>query len=220
MDEQGRHNTKTGNRFTTGNNGNSGELFNEKKSKYINTSAEELKLLLNRVPEPIKLLDQHTRCPTVKDCVTAIVTTHGKLEAVVRLIRSIFKSGYGNMEVIVINDQPPEDNEYTNYETNIEGHRNVQYHFVPPPDGKNKLGTGRSRNIALSFVTTPFFLQLDDDFVFTDSTNLETMVQVLATTDTDIVGGQRHGSSSFPRFTRYDEDNNALVKISECSYSE
>ena len=38
---------------------------------------------------------------------TAIVTTHGKLEAVVRLIRSIFESGYGDMEVIVVNDQPP-----------------------------------------------------------------------------------------------------------------
>jgi hypothetical protein len=44
-------------------------------------------------------------------------------------------------------------------------------------------------------VTTEYFLWVDDDFFFTENTNLEWMREVLETTDLDLVGGKAGASN-------------------------
>lgn len=43
------------------------------------------------------------------------------------------------------------------------------------------------RNLAVSQVTTKYVLWVDDDFIFTSSTKLEKMVEVLESTTLDLV---------------------------------
>jgi hypothetical protein len=50
-------------------------------------------------------------------------------------------------------------------------------------------GLSYGRNFALTKVKTPFFLLLDDDFVFTASTKLESMLDILTSKPVDILGG-------------------------------
>ena len=44
-------------------------------------------------------------------------------------------------------------------------------------------------------VTTEYFVWVDDDFFFTENTNLEWMREVLETTDLDLVGGKAGASN-------------------------
>ncbi|KAG8566460.1 hypothetical protein GDO81_013260 [Engystomops pustulosus] len=46
------------------------------------------------------------------------------------------------------------------------------------------------RNLALSQVTTKYFLWVDDDFLFTNDTKIEKLLDVLEATDLDLVGGK------------------------------
>ncbi|XP_073462500.1 beta-1,4 N-acetylgalactosaminyltransferase 2-like [Aquarana catesbeiana] len=50
------------------------------------------------------------------------------------------------------------------------------------------------RNLAVSQVTTKYFLWVDDDFVFTEETKIEKLVDVLDGTDLDVVGGNVAGN--------------------------
>ncbi|KAI5612182.1 beta-1,4 N-acetylgalactosaminyltransferase 1, partial [Silurus asotus] len=52
-----------------------------------------------------------------------------------------------------------------------------------------KKGWFAGRNLAVSQVTTKYVLWADDDFIFTSSTKLEKMVDVLERTSLDLVGG-------------------------------
>ena len=47
----------------------------------------------------------------------------------------------------------------------VRSRSNVLLRVVQVEDG-DYLGIGRGRNLALSFVQTPYFLQLDDDFMW------------------------------------------------------
>lgn len=58
-------------------------------------------------------------------------------------------------------------------------------HYIMP-FGK---GWFAGRNLAVSQVTTKYVLWVDDDFIFTANTKLETMVDVLEKTTLDLVGG-------------------------------
>ena len=46
-------------------------------------------------------------CTEVSSCVTAIISTHGRLDAIVRLVESIIGTGYGDMKIVVVNDLKP-----------------------------------------------------------------------------------------------------------------
>ncbi|XP_051736401.1 beta-1,4 N-acetylgalactosaminyltransferase 1a isoform X2 [Ctenopharyngodon idella] len=58
-------------------------------------------------------------------------------------------------------------------------------HYIMP-FGK---GWFAGRNLAVSQVTTKYMLWVDDDFIFTSSTKLEKMVDILERTTLDLVGG-------------------------------
>lgn len=48
------------------------------------------------------------------------------------------------------------------------------------------------RNLAISQVTTKYVLWVDDDFLFTNKTKIEKLVDVLEKTELDVVRGSCH----------------------------
>ncbi|XP_041634952.1 beta-1,4 N-acetylgalactosaminyltransferase 2-like [Cheilinus undulatus] len=67
---------------------------------------------------------------------------------------------------------------------------NIQHYIMPPAQG-----WFAGRNLAVSQVTTKYFLWVDDDFEFTENTKIEKMVEVMeAVPDLDVLGGAMKGS--------------------------
>ncbi|XP_033933118.2 beta-1,4 N-acetylgalactosaminyltransferase 2-like, partial [Pseudochaenichthys georgianus] len=61
------------------------------------------------------------------------------------------------------------------------------------------------RNLAVSQVTTKYFLWVDDDFLFTELTKIEEMVKVMeAVPELDVLGG-KVGENQFPFSIIYEE---------------
>jgi hypothetical protein len=50
-------------------------------------------------------------------------------------------------------------------------------------------GASAGRNLALSQVNTKYVVTLDDDFIFYDKTKLENWLNILGTTEIDLIGG-------------------------------
>ena len=131
----------------------------------------------------------------MKDKVTLIVKTFERPQCIRRLIYSI-KMKYPNIKIIIADDSK---------ETiKIAGAE----HLRMPYDS----GVSAGRNLALSRVTTPYVVTLDDDFVFNDKTKLERWLEILENnTEIDIVGGQ---VDSHPQYqsSLYTEDNALIFK--------
>lgn len=51
------------------------------------------------------------------------------------------------------------------------------------------------RNLAISQVTTKYVLWVDDDFLFSNKTKIEVLVDVLEKTELDVVGGSVQGNT-------------------------
>ncbi|XP_019213829.1 beta-1,4 N-acetylgalactosaminyltransferase 2 isoform X2 [Oreochromis niloticus] len=83
---------------------------------------------------------------------------------------------YNNIKVIIADDSlEPEPI-----------HRENILHYLMPP----AQGWFAGRNLAVSQVTTKYFLWVDDDFVFTEKTKIEKLVEVMeANPELDVVGG-------------------------------
>ncbi len=112
----------------------------------------------------------------VEDRVTLCMKTFERPQCAEKLIKSIRKF-YPNIRIIVADDSQdkPIDFEATNNVTHI------KLPFYQ--------GSSFGRNRALDKVKTEYFITLDDDFVFSGQTKLETWMDVLDETDIDIVGG-------------------------------
>eukprot|EP00058_Branchiostoma_floridae_P003035 XP_002588523.1 hypothetical protein BRAFLDRAFT_79478 [Branchiostoma floridae] len=110
----------------------------------------------------------------INNKVTIITKTFLRYPSVRALINST-RMFYPNIRVIIADDsRPVEDLQAENTD-----------HYVMP------FGAGwfGGRNLALSQVTTPYFLWVDDDYVFTKETKLENFVEVLDNTNLDLVSG-------------------------------
>ncbi|XP_065326745.1 beta-1,4 N-acetylgalactosaminyltransferase 2-like [Pelmatolapia mariae] len=83
---------------------------------------------------------------------------------------------YNNIKVIIADDSlEPKP---------IPG-ENILHYIMPPAQG-----WFAGRNLAVSQVTTKYFLWVDDDFVFTEKTKIEKFVEVMeANPELDVVGG-------------------------------
>ncbi|KAI8493707.1 hypothetical protein Bbelb_286280 [Branchiostoma belcheri] len=106
--------------------------------------------------------------------VTIITKTFLRYPSVRALLNST-REFYPKMRVVVADDsRPVEDLQADNVD-----------HYVMP------FGAGwfAGRNLALSQVTTAYFLWVDDDYVFTKDTKLENFVEVLDNTNMDLVSG-------------------------------
>ncbi|KAJ0058015.1 hypothetical protein NL108_007237 [Boleophthalmus pectinirostris] len=112
-----------------------------------------------------------------------------------KVLLSSIRRFYPNITVIIADDSiEPEK---------ITG-ENIQQYIMPPAQG-----WFAGRNLAVSQVTTKYFLWADDDFEFTESTKIEKMVEVMeAVPELDVVGGSVEGNQ-FYFSLEYDEGEEA-----------
>ncbi|KAL7379376.1 hypothetical protein ABVT39_026811 [Epinephelus coioides] len=98
-----------------------------------------------------------------------------------KVLLSSIRRFYGNIEVVIADDSfEPE---------HIPGEHIRQY-FMPPAQG-----WFAGRNLAVSQVTTKYFLWVDDDFVFREETKIEKLVEVMeAVPELDVLGGAVQGN--------------------------
>ncbi|CAH1253340.1 B4GALNT2 [Branchiostoma lanceolatum] len=111
----------------------------------------------------------------INNKVTIITKTFLRYPSVKALLNSI-RMFYPKIRIVVADDsRPVEDLQAENID-----------HYVMP------FGAGwfGGRNLALSQVTTPYFLWVDDDYVFVNDTKLEKFVEVLDNTNMDLVSGR------------------------------
>ncbi|KAB0368062.1 hypothetical protein FD755_021386 [Muntiacus reevesi] len=82
----------------------------------------------------------------------------------------------------------------------------VEYYTMPY--GK---GWFAGRNLAISQVTTKYVLWVDDDFLFSDKTKIEVLVDVLERTELDVVGGSVLGNMfQFKLFLEHSKNGDCL----------
>ncbi|XP_054464237.1 beta-1,4 N-acetylgalactosaminyltransferase 2-like [Anoplopoma fimbria] len=126
------------------------------------------------------LYDMGTNVSSHVTIITKTFLRYTKLKVLLSSIRSF----YSNIEVIIADDSfEPE---------HITGERIKQY-IMPP-------GTGwfAGRNLAVSQVTTKYFLWVDDDFVFTEKTKIEKLVEVMEEfPELDVLGGTVQGNQFY-----------------------
>ncbi|XP_067284764.1 beta-1,4 N-acetylgalactosaminyltransferase 1-like [Pseudorasbora parva] len=122
--------------------------------------------------------------------VTIITKTFMRYKELDILIQSIRKF-YPNIKIIVADDSlMPE---------HVSGN-NIEHYIMPPAQG-----WFAGRNLALSQLTTKYFLWVDDDFVFLKESRIESFVEIMeAIPDLDVLGGEVSGEQFY--FTlEYDE---------------
>ncbi|XP_076739014.1 beta-1,4 N-acetylgalactosaminyltransferase 2 isoform X2 [Maylandia zebra] len=112
--------------------------------------------------------------------VTIITKTFLRYKQLRVLLDSIRKF-YSDIKVIIADDSlQPES---------VTG-ENIQHYIMPPAQG-----WFAGRNLAVSQVTTKYFLWVDDDFLFSEKTKIEKFVEVMeAVPELDVVGGSVQGN--------------------------
>ncbi|XP_067397204.1 beta-1,4 N-acetylgalactosaminyltransferase 2 isoform X1 [Emydura macquarii macquarii] len=116
----------------------------------------------------------------ISSLVTITVKAFLRYHKLRRLIKSI-RQYYPDIKIIVADD--------SNITEKIE-EENVEHYIMP--FGK---GWFAGRNLAISQVTTKYYLWVDDDFLFTERTKIEKLVDVLEGTNLDVVGGSVNGNT-------------------------
>ena len=110
--------------------------------------------------------------PKLYSMLTIVIKTFERPHCIHRLIESIFHY-YPKMMIIVADDsRNPGDVD------------SVDYHKLP-----FNSGISYGRNFLINKVKTKYFLLLDDDFIFTEKTNLNTLINILEQNDIDLVAG-------------------------------
>ncbi|KAG7999350.1 Beta-1, partial [Nibea albiflora] len=91
---------------------------------------------------------------------------------------------YSDIEVIIADDS---------FEPEHIKEEHIKQYFMPPGQG-----WFAGRNLAVSQVTTKYFLWVDDDFVFTEKTKIEKLVEVMeAIPELDVLGGSVQGNQYY-----------------------
>ncbi|XP_052408813.1 beta-1,4 N-acetylgalactosaminyltransferase 1 isoform X1 [Carassius gibelio] len=136
--------------------------------------------------------------------VTIITKTFLRYKELGVLIQSIRKF-YPKIKIIVADDSlKPE---------NVPGN-NIEHYIMPPAQG-----WFAGRNLAVSQLTTKYFLWVDDDFEFLSETRIERFVEIMeALPELDVLGGEVSGDQ-FYFVLEYDEgdenDGGCLRRIRE-----
>ena len=113
---------------------------------------------------------------TVNQNITAIIKTFERPDKLRNLYDSLRKY-YPNLPVVIVDDSEMPMSDTWDAQT-----RYVHTDY--------DIGLSAGRNLAVSFVKTPFTLLLDDDFLFTPKTKIEEFLNILETTDFQVVAGQ------------------------------
>ncbi len=107
--------------------------------------------------------------------VTILIKTFLRKDCADYLIKSI-RSRYPTVKIVVVDD--------SGYPVDFNYDENITTYSLPFDSGAS---AGRSYGV--SKITTPYFVLVDDDFVFTDNTKLEVFVSMIEKTNLDILGG-------------------------------
>ncbi|XP_065153852.2 beta-1,4 N-acetylgalactosaminyltransferase 2-like [Paramisgurnus dabryanus] len=124
--------------------------------------------------------------------VTILVKAFLRYEELKVLIQSV-RVNYPSIKIIVADDSlNPEK---------VVGD-NIEHYIMPPAQG-----WFAGRNLAVSQVTTKYFLWVDDDFLFLNETRIERFLEIMeANPELDVVGGEVDGNH-FSFKLQYDEGN-------------
>jgi len=125
----------------------------------------------------------------MKDKVTLIIKTFERPQCIQRLVYSI-RMMYPNLRMIVADDSKET--------TPIAGVEHLRMSYDS--------GVSAGRNLALSKVDTPYVVTLDDDFVFNNRTKLERWLEILETTELDLVGGNVDGHPNYHASLHIEDD--------------
>ena len=122
--------------------------------------------------------------------VTLIVKTFERKALIKNFITTV-RSHYPKLRILVADDSkvPLRHDEWSE--------DNVTW-FVLPYDS----GVSKGRNFLLSKVKTPYFLTWDDDFEFTNETQIERMYQAVKESSLDIVAGRVNNNQYHAIFAR------------------
>lgn len=107
--------------------------------------------------------------------VTLIVKSFKREDCLINLISSI-RRFYKFIKIIIVDD--------SDVDININTDDNLEFYKIPFDSGLSK-----GRNYAVSKVKTDYFVLLDDDFEFTNETNLEKWLSIIENSELDILGG-------------------------------
>ena len=162
---------------------------------------------LNRGRTPLRIREGQGTCEAVSECVTLITKTRFRLTPVSQMIQSFWRY-YPSTPVIVADDYNPHyPGEYgpsspwfTVYQ---EGRGNVTYI-------QTEEGISQGRNMALRLATTKYVLLTDDDILFTNKTDVSTMLRLLEDTDASIVGGTYENGATFDFLIRIHQSNDSV----------
>lgn len=142
---------------------------------------------------------------TVQD-ITVIIKTIDRQESAINLLKSIRKF-YPKIKIIIADDS--DDGEKLTLDS-LEPF-NVKLLRLPPNSG-----VSFGRNQMISHVDTQYILLCDDDFIFTDETNLEKGLKKLIDGCYDMVGFELKGNykTSYHRktFKRWEHDNSIRLE--------
>ncbi|XP_073713610.1 beta-1,4 N-acetylgalactosaminyltransferase 2 isoform X8 [Misgurnus anguillicaudatus] len=105
---------------------------------------------------------------------------YNKLKVLIKSIRKV----YQKIKIIIADDNPNPENLSDD---------NIEQYIMPPAQG-----WFAGRNLAVSQVTTTYFLWVDDDFEFLDETRIESFVKIMeANPELDVVGGAVSGEQYY-----------------------
>ncbi|KAI7795865.1 hypothetical protein IRJ41_008434 [Triplophysa rosa] len=108
--------------------------------------------------------------------VTVLVKAFLRYKELKVLIKSI-RVNYPNLKIIIADDS---------HNPEMINGDNIEHYIMPPAQG-----WFAGRNLAVSQVTTKYFLWVDDDFLFLNETRIESFVKIMeAVPELDVVGGE------------------------------
>nr|XP_055036367.1 beta-1,4 N-acetylgalactosaminyltransferase 2-like [Misgurnus anguillicaudatus] len=120
---------------------------------------------------------------------------YNKLKVLIKSIRKV----YPKIKIIIADDNPNPEN--------LSGD-NIEQYIMPPAQG-----WFAGRNLAVSQVTTKYFLWVDDDFEFLDETRIESFVKIMeANPELDVVGGAVSGEQYYFSLEYIEDDEGGSLR--------
>ncbi|MGV7221692.1 MAG: glycosyltransferase family 2 protein [Nitrospinales bacterium] len=125
---------------------------------------------------------------SVETKITAVIKTFERQDKLQNLVNSI-RDFYPNLSIIIIDDsQEPSSQIWDDH---------CRYIFT-----EYDIGLSEGRNRAVALVNTPYTLLLDDDYKFTKDTKINKFLEILDSTNFDLVGGDVVDFGVLTRFFR------------------
>lgn len=106
---------------------------------------------------------------------TLLIKSFLRKDCVENLIKSI-RQKYKTIKIVVVDDSNPP--------LNFDAYPNVTTYNLPFDSGLSY-----SQNYGVSMIDTKYFILLDDDFIFTDKTDLDKFIQIFENSQLDVLGG-------------------------------